>query len=393
MNTVMLVARREFRTRLRAKATLISTIIMVVFIVGGLVAIALVRDHNSGGPTMSLGVAAETAELVPELKAQAAAGGVTLTVTDLDAAAGKAQVLDGDLDAYLSGTPSSPTMGFEKNPDPAIASLVTDAARAYVLADAVTGLGGDPAQVQAALAAVQPMPVALGEATTLDPARIVTAFVTTGLLLFALMQACTMIATGVVEEKASRVVEILLATIKPGQLLAGKVLGMGALALLQVLVLGTAGVVAAQATGLLEGFQLNIGGAIASLIMWFVLGFAIYATVFGGFASLVSRQEDIGAVTTPLIFLIMIPFYLGVYLVPNQPDGTITKVLSQIPFFAPFMMPIRQAFGQVSTGEVLLSIALCLAVVPVMIWLGGRVYSRAVLNTGGRMKLKDALGR
>src|SRR5699024_3672260 len=163
-----------------------------------------------------------------------------------------------------------------------------------------------------------------------------------------------MVSVGVVEEKSSRVVEILLATIRPTQLLAGKVLGVGVVALRQVIIFAVGGFIAAQATGGLDGFELDRGSALGMLLQWVLLGFAIYVVLVGGLAALVSRQEDIGAVTTPMVFGMMIPFYLGIYLVPNAPEALATKVLSQIPFFSPFMMPVRIAFGTAETWEVVL---------------------------------------
>src|SRR5690606_10008695 len=101
--------------------------------------------------------------------------------------------------------------------------------------------------------------------------------------------------------------------------------------------------------------------------------------------------EDIGSVTTPLMFLLFVPFYATMFLVPNDPDSSIVQVLSQIPVFAPFMLPVRDAFGAVAPWEMALAVAIALATIPVLVWVAGRVYRRGVLHTGGRMKLSQAL--
>src|SRR5699024_4956730 len=185
--------------------------------------------------------------------------------------------------------------------------------------------------------------------------------------------------------------EILLATIRPGQLLGGKVLGIGIMALAQVVLFAAAGIISAMAAGLFSAGDINLGLSALTLIGWFLLGFALYVSLFGGLASLVSRQEDAGVVTTPMIFGMMIPFYLAIYLIPNAPDTAWTKILSYIPFFAPFMMPVRSAFEAVQGWEVALAVGLCVVSIPLVIWVGGRIYSRAVLHTGGRVRLREAL--
>ena len=211
------------------------------------------------------------------------------------------------------------------------------------------------------------------------------------LLLGALISSGSIIAMGVVEEKTSRVVEILLATIKPTQLLAGKVLGIGVYGLFQIVVLAGALAGALAALGLTADIEVNIGASLALLIVWFLLGYALFALLFGGFAALVSRQEEIGSVTTPLMFLLFVPYYTTLFVVPGDPDSTVVRVLSQIPFFAPFMMPARDAFGAVAGWELALSMGIALLTIPLLVWVAARVYQRGVLHTGGRMKLAEAL--
>ena len=391
---IWLIAAREVRTRLLAKASIISTAIVLVLIVGGMVAASIISANDSPDVTQ-VALTGETTVLAPALQAAAAGAGLTLETSEVAPDAAEASVLDGDLDAYLWGDPTSPAVSLEGAPDPTLLAAITTAVQQYALSDAITALGGDPTQVGRDLAAAVPTVNVLSDPSRaeFDPVAFIVAMATSALLLFTLLQCGSLIAMGVVEEKVSRVVEILLATIRPSQLMAGKILGIGIVGLIQVGLFAGAAAATAAFSGLLDGVDLNLGSALLWLLVWFLLGFAIYAVLFGGFAALVSRQEDIGAVTTPMIFTMMAPFYLGIYLVPNSPDGTLTKILSQIPFFSPFMMPVRQAFGAAQGWEVALSIALCLALVPLLVWLAGRVYSHAVLNTGGRMKLTDALRR
>ncbi|MGC0250194.1 ABC transporter permease [Pseudactinotalea sp. Z1748] len=387
---ITLVAGREIRTRLLSKATIIATVVVVVLIVGGVLALSLLLASRDSSATR-VGVAQETASLTPALEQTGAQAGMNLEVVAVEVDAADQQVLDGDLAAHLSGPPARPVVTVDGIPGVQLMSAITNATQQYALTELVTSLGGDPAQAQSELAGAVPSLQVIETGTDLDPIRIVVAFVMVSLLLFALLQTTQMIATGVVEEKVSRVVEILLATIRPGVLMAGKVLGIGVVGVVQVTLFATAGTLTALATGLLDGVQVNIAASLGWLLVWFVLGFGLYAVLVGGVAALVSRQEDIGSVTTPLFILMMAPFYLGIWLVPSNPDSLLVRVLSQIPFFAPFMMPPRQAFTEVPATDLIVAVVGALVLIPVLIWLGGRIYSRAVLTTGGRMKLREAL--
>lgn len=390
---IWLVAKRELKARLFAKASIISTIIFIVLIVGGVQAVAYFTGESAASVT-TIGVSEETEPLGQFMQQQAAGSGDELEFRTIAAADADAELIDDEIEMYIAGSPTAPVFTFDGDPDGALISMGSDAAQDYVLFAAVESAGGDISQVQSDVASISVDVVDINPVTSardLDAVKIVTAFVSISLLFFALIQSSSFVIMGVIEEKASRVVEILLATIRPGQLLAGKVLGIGIMALIQVVLFAAAGALSAMAAGLFSAGDINVGISVLSLLGWFFLGFAIYVSLFGGLASLVSRQEDAGAVTTPLVFGMMIPFYLGIYLIPNAPDSLATKVLSQVPFFSPFMMPVRMGFDAVSTWEILLAIALCLVTIPLMIWIGGRVYSRAVLNTGGRMKLTEAL--
>lgn len=395
---IWLVAKRELKTRLMAKASIISTIIFVVLIAGGIQVAAYFTSASEESVT-TIGVSEATeplGEIMQQSAAQRAAAGQggELEYQLITPAAVAENFEDGLLDMYIDGTPTAPVFKFDGQPDGTLIGAGTEAVQQFVLFSAVGAAGADPAQVQAELAAIDVSVEDINPVTSardIDGIKIVTSLVSISLLLFALIQSASLIIMGVIEEKSSRVVEILLATIRPGQLLAGKVLGIGIMALIQVVLFAATGVISAMAAGLLSAGDISIGVSAISLLGWFFLGFAIYVSLFGGLAALVSRQEDAGVVTTPMIFGMMIPFYVGIYLIPNAPDSLATKVLSQVPFFSPFMMPVRMGFDAVTGWELALAVVLCLLTIPAMIWIGGRVYSRAVLHTGGRVKLRDAL--
>jgi len=393
---VWMIARREIKTRMLTKANIISMAVMLAVIVIGAFVGNYFLDRDAAAPERSVALEQSVSALQPHLELAAEQQKIELRVSTMtadDATAALVSAGDDAIDAFLSGDPASPKMLVAEQPDADVLALVGAAVRSYVITDQISALGGDPGAFEEMMAAAAPTVEALVPASQSGyegPAYGIS-MVMISLLLGALISSGSIIAMGVVEEKTSRVVEILLATIKPTQLLAGKVLGIGVYGLFQIVVLAGALAGALAALGLTADIEVNIGASLALLIVWFLLGYALFALLFGGFAALVSRQEEIGSVTTPLMFLLFVPYYTTLFVVPGDPDSTVVRVLSQIPFFAPFMMPARDAFGAVAGWELALSMGIALVTIPLLVWVAARVYQRGVLHTGGRMKLAEAL--
>jgi len=196
------------------------------------------------------------------------------------------------------------------------------------------------------------------------------------------------VAAGVVEEKSSRVVEVLLATVKPVHLLAGKVIGLGILGLGQLLLLAILGMGAAAASGALEVDGDIMRAAVLALV-WFVVGYAFYGAAFACEASLVSRQEDMQSVLTPLSLMLMVGFFAS-FAVASDPDGTFAVVASFIPPIAPMIMPLRIAVGEATTFQIVGAFVVTLGSAAILIPLAARIYSGAILRTGGAVKLREA---
>ena len=213
------------------------------------------------------------------------------------------------------------------------------------------------------------------------------------LLLFAIMGGGQFIAQGVVEEKSSRIVEILLACVRPSSLLAGKILGIGIASVLTTGAVAVAGVVAAKATGVMPDISLNLDSVLVAMIVWMIVGYAIFAVAFGAAASLVSRQEDVSSVSMPLVMLSMIPYALSALMAIGDTNSTTFRVLSYLPPFAPFMMPARLVLGVSSWTEQLIALGLALAFLPLLVRVAAAIYTRAVTRTGARVPLKEVLRR
>jgi ABC-2 type transport system permease protein len=155
-------------------------------------------------------------------------------------------------------------------------------------------------------------------------------------------------------------------------------------------VIGIVGVGAALALGTLT-IQVSAAiGTVLWLLVWFLLGFFMYALVFAAAAALVSRQEEVAAVVTPASMLVVLGYVVGISVLPSDPDNGFAELLSLIPTFAPTLMPMRLAMGGVPVWQSVLSVTLVVALIPALVWLAGRIYRNAVMRTGARVKLRDA---
>jgi ABC-2 type transport system permease protein len=378
---IRLVAGREISTRLRDKNFLISTAVLLILIIGVMVFQVLV---NTNASKSTIGVVGGSPTFTSVLRTQGDSLGHDVRVQDLaDEAAARTAVDDGDVDvAVLDPEGPAPRLVVQQSGS-SEQSLVESAIAAVSTVD----------QLAAANVQLQPPPrvdvVSLqGDGEDRTQATIV-AIVGVGLLYFLLIMFGTFVAQGVVEEKSSRVVELLLATMKPWQLLAGKVLGLGVLGLVQIVVLAVVGVVGALAFDVVD-VPGQVVGTVVSVVLWFVVGYALYSTIFAVAASLVSRQEDLGSVLTPTTILLVVGFVIAIQ-AAGDPTSTLATVTSFIPGLSPLVMPVRMAAGVAAWWEIVLAVVLMLVAIGLLVRLGGRVYAGALLRTGGKIKMREAL--
>ncbi|MDQ7804193.1 ABC transporter permease [Amycolatopsis sp. A133] len=388
---VGLVASREIGTRVKSKAFRVSTVIMLLLIVVGIVLIKLIA--GGGGADSTVGYTPATAGLSAPLKTGGQAIGVTIDVTAVaDEAAGRAKLADGSLDALLTGDGKSVHVQVKKDLDGNLKDVVQVLSQQVAVSQQITALGGDPARFQAAVASakfVEDPP--LEQPYDYNGQQLVLGIIAGILIYLSLMINGQTVAQGVVEEKTSRVVELLLSTIKPWQLMAGKVLGIGVVGLVQMVVIGVGGVVTGLATDVLTISVSAAVGTVVWLVVWYLLGFFMYSIVFAALGALVSRQEDVGGATMPALMFVIAGYVIGISALPSDPGNTFVEVLSVIPVFSPTLMPMRLAMGGVPVWEAVVSVGLVVLLIPVLIWLAARIYRNAVMRTGAKVKLRDAL--
>ncbi len=377
---VRLVAAREVSSRIRDKNFIVSSAVILLLLLGMMVFQVAVGGVEAG----RIAVVADDGRLGPALEAQGEAVGVEVQVVDTTGAAeARAAVEAGEVDAaLLDGTGPAPELLLVDR-DPALEAVVGGAVSGLAVSDRLLEAGVDLQSLPDV--AVTP----IGGQGEDDGQRVVVAVIGVVVLYSLLILFAQFVAQGVVEEKASRVVELLLATMRPWQLLAGKILGLGLLGLGQIVVIGVVGVTGALAFDLVD-VPGQLIGTVATVVAWFVLGYAFYACVFAVAASLVSRQEDLGSVLTPASILLVVGFFVAVQ-AAGDPAGTLATVTSYVPGLSPMVMPVRQAAGEAAAWEVALAVVLMLVAIGLAVRLGGRVYAGALLRTSGRTKMREAL--
>ena len=387
---VGLVARREFTTQIAKKSFLISKIIILIAIVGGIIGISLFSGGDDSKST--IGVVGDQS-LSQTLVTTGDAIGTPVEVKEYsDEQAARTDVKDGNLDlAVVPGDGGSVTVVTNKEIDTNLRVVVESSVAQQAQSTALTEAGVDPAQLADATAA------ATVTVDTLDPPdpeqgqRIALSVAAVALLYMQIMLFGTYVAMGVVEEKSSRVVELRLSTLRPLQLLWGKVLGIGAVGLLQLAAYAIAGVGTGLATGLLTVTGTAIGVLIGT-IGWFILGFAFFAVLYAAAGSMVSRQEDVNATAAPLVILIVAMFGIAFSTVGN-PDGTLSNVLSWIPPFSAILMPLRIAAGVATPFQIVGTIVLMVTVTVIFSMIAAKIYQRSILRIGKVVSWKEAFGR
>jgi ABC-2 type transport system permease protein len=377
---VRLVAAREISARVRDKNFVISSVVIVLVLIGLL---GFQVAVSSGGEETRIGVVGSSAELDRALEAQGETLGVEVTLVELDDEAAARAAVDGeDVDGALVAG-DRPELLVRQSAGGSLEAVVQGAVGQLAVAEQLAEAGVSGLQVpEVSVTALEPDADADGQ-------RVVMAIIGVGILYGLLIMFGQFVAQGVVEEKASRVVELLLATMKPWQLLAGKILGLGVLGLAQILFIAVVGVVGALAFDIVD-IPGDLVSTAVSVVLWFVLAYALYAALFAVAGSLVSRQEDLATVIMPTTLVLVAAFVIGLQAAAN-PDGPLAVVTSYVPGLSPLVMPVRQAAGDVAAWEVALSALIAIAAVAVVVRIGGRVYAASLLRTSGRTKVREAL--
>jgi ABC-2 type transport system permease protein len=382
-----IVAGREIRERLRGRLFRVVTLILFAVVT---VAVVIPTIHTGTITRQKVGVVAGSPALDAELQKLATAVGLRVELLrEPDLSVARAALSADNLNMVVDGGGSI----LVQNP---ISDTDTSAGARYVRAVATT-LGAQQAFAQAgltpeqaaAVAEAKPWPVESvhpgKKATTTEEA---TALIGIVLIFIILTQYLTWTLMGVMEEKASRVVEVLLATVRPVQLLAGKVVGIGAVALLQAVSLVAFALLLAKVVG----SNLAHGAAplvVAATLVWLVLGYSFYSWLYAAAGSLAERQDQVQSLALPLSAPLILGYIVSLTGVSSGNASLLVKVLAYLPPTAPFAMPTLVGFGEATWWQFLLSVVVSVVCTVLVALVAARVYRTAVLRTGGRVRLRD----
>lgn len=412
-----LITRREYRFRTRQRAFVILTIILAVVLVLLASAPTIIEAIRGGGDrTITIAVTdtsapAATGDAIATLDARLRANGAGDTIALIATSAAletlRAQVNSGTLRGILmmsrdAGGDLIFAYETKDGTRDATTTRIQQAAAELAVVDRLQRAGVNTAQVFApapfAVRATQPQTATRSESERFTSRSI--AYVLAILLYTSIIVYGMWVAGGVVEEKSNRVMEIMITAATPTELMAGKILGIGAAALTQYLCITIPAAVALALQGPLA--QALFGGrrgtsgldltsislaAAAAFVGFFILNFLLYAALYAAVGSLVSRQEEVQQISGPMNFLMIGSFFAATFAL-GAPDSTVARVFGFVPFTAPIVMLVRVIVGTPAAWEVALAVAILLVSIALAVALAARVYRIGVLLYGTRPTLR-----
>jgi ABC-2 type transport system permease protein len=406
MHNVWLIAKREYLERVRTKAFLISTILIPVLMGGGIVGSILAGSKAKS--TSHITIVSEDQQLATDLQTELQSGKDSRMTVDIISPGNSAtratldsMLADKQIDGYLWITPGAspnerPTFSFTPRSagDISTKETITSALRTVLMRERLGHQGMVASDVDALM---QPVKVDTTQAG--KNADTVSSFVAVYVLFFLMYMVILLygmnVARSIIEEKTSRVFEVLLSTIRPEEMMAGKVIGVGAVGLTQVAVwLATAVILTSTSlmTSVASGnvhVSLN-ASQIIFFVVYFLLGYLLYSSIAAALGAMVNSEQELQQLNMILVMPLAACMFALSVVIPN-PDGFVARVISMIPFCSPLIMYLRISLGHPSAKEIALSIALMIATIYVILWVASRIYRVGILMYGKKPNLPEIL--
>jgi ABC-2 type transport system permease protein len=405
MHNVWLIAKREYLERIRTKSFLVMTILIPLLMIGG-GAISAITSAKSKSAS-HIAVVSQDTQLALDLQKELEDARNSQMTVDVISPPGPdtRRTLDGlladkSLDGYLWITPAAPGTSGVRRPsfswkprsrgDIATEGIISGALRTVLMREQLGHKGMVASDVDALL---EPVRIDSSSASTLG--SFVSAYIMFMLMYVTVLLHGMNVARSIIEEKSSRVFEVLLATIRPEELLAGKILGVGSIGLTQVF-LWLATAVLLTSTALMAGIGaagLHIALSAAQVVFFFVyflLGFLLYASIAAALGAMVNSEQELQQFNMILVLpLVACMFVLGAVI--TSPGGTLATVVSLIPFCAPLIMYLRISIAMPPVWQIALSLLLLVVAIYAAIWLASRIYRVGILMYGKRPSLPEIL--
>ena len=378
-----LVAGRAIADGVRSRTVRITTVVLLLV---GLAVVLVPRLLGGDQPTYTLASVGEPpATIRAQLEGAGEAAGFRIEFLPVaDAATVESSIREGDATVGLVDT----TVYVRTDAPGTVAVLLGQAMVETERAQLLRDIGLTPAEIAEVSSVSLPEQVEVGPVQ--DEGRAAVGFLVGIVLYLAIMFSGNLIALNVGVEKSTRIAEVLLAVLRPSQILVGNVLGIGLQTLAQLLVLATPILVAVMVT---DGLDVPVvaAGDIALGVAWFVLGFLMYSFLFAATAALVDKVTEVGSATMPVTVVLILGYLGAVVVVQQDPGSAVSIALSMFPLTSPMAMPIRWSSGMVPEGQLIVSMLLALGAAILLAWFGSRVYRRALVITGRRLRLTEVL--
>ena len=416
MDKVWAVIRREFLERVRSKWFLFSTILGPIFMIA-ITVLPAVLATGTGGPRHIALLDEESGKLGGRLVTQLETSRgfrVDRVVVPAGRRAGamdsltqevQARAIDGFL--LVSGaTLESGKLEYRGRNVSSIRDMafLEAGVRQAVMVERLTSRGVDPGVVQESQARISLNTLRItkrGATGETGQATFVLAYIVGFVMYMAIFLYSVNVMRSVLEEKQTRIIEVLVSSLRPFQLMLGKVAGVGAVGLLQMAVWGAAAAALIRYRGAVfslfkvpaavsAGIQLPAigGGMVALVLAYFLLGYLLYSAMFAVIGAIVNTDTEAQQAQMPVVMLLV----AGIIMFPavlNEPGGTVALVMGLVPFFSPIIMPIRYAASDVPAGELAMSLGLLAVTVIAVVWISARIYRVGILMYGKRPGIRE----
>lgn len=413
---VVAVIRREYLERVRTKAFWISTLLVPLLMGGMMIIPALLAARGGGEATVAvLDLTGRYAASLEEKVGEILEGGEdSLSIRLVAQEPGpdpeatreqiKARVQRQQFDGMLVLPETLPDEGQPEYVATNVAAfrllmVLERAVNSVLVADRLEAAGLDPERVTELTRRVDLKTFKLGakgeETRDRGQAFMLSYFLVLIIYMSVLMYGIY-VMRGVLEEKTSRIVEIIVSAVRPFELMLGKILGIGAVGLTQMLlwsglgfalsapaVLGTMGLSGVE----MPSFSAR---ALVFFVVYFVLGFLLYGTLYAGVGAAFETEQDAQNFQIVITMFLVVPLVL-IPMLMNEPDGTLAVVMSLIPFFTPILMFLRMTLTQVPAWQIAASVLVMVASILAMAWIVGKIYRVGILMHGSKPKLADVV--
>lgn len=379
---IWIVALREIRERGGSRSYLISTVVAVLVVI----AVILVPSLSDKSTTYHVGFTGSVPDgTVPALTVAANTIDHTLATSRYGTLAeGERAVRDKKIDVLVV---DGARLEWRTEADSTLTAAIANAVQAVHIREQADRLGISPDQLGQLLVPVTLTSRTIGAAHTADQDANTVAFIAVGALFVTISFYAGFLLTGVVQEKSNRVSEVLLARMPAREILAGKVLGIGAVGLAQFALLALAAGITARVVNQMDVPSVP-AGVLAWTVLWFVFGYLFYSVVYAALGATTSRIEDAQAAVAPVTGMMLLS-YLAVIYAEENPDAMATFLFSYLPPTAPVVMTYRVAVSAAPAWQLVSSAIFMALVIWGLIRVAGRIYSGALLRFGGRVALRD----